>query len=489
MKTISTIRKFAAAALIMLAAACDKEKTTPDNPEKGDDDRPEIVKENPVLPPAQLRGAWMATVWGIDWPAGDYSQGGQKKVYTDYLDLYKSLGINAVFFQVRGMADAFYSSSYEPWSRYITGTPGKDPGYDVLRFLIDEAHKRGIEFHAWMNPYRIATTSYFSEGLSPMIPESMVKKYSGIWVYNPALPEVRERIAGIVRELVTRYPDIDGIHMDDYFYPSGSAIGNGLDDSAEYSKYGSGYSSIEDFRRGNIFEMVKLVKNTLLSVSPEIAYTLGPQGNYNNNYNSQYIDVPAVCSAKLIDAVIPQLYWSTQANTDDYTPRLDWWSQNVSSTPLMIGHTLSGFKSDESGKGWSSATEFETQCSLAAQKNVSGHLIYNSSTLKENPKGVQSNIKRAFSRKALMPHLGGTSADAPVPVPQNLVISGGELHWDKVEEASCYAVYLSNGNNKTATLLDVTTDLSYPLSSKGKYFVTALNRHNAQSGISDILKY
>ena len=490
-----SVRTIAAVLALTAAASCGKDNITPETPDNGgnggDEEntgRPEVVDETPFLPAPQLRGAWMATVWGIDWPSGDYSQSGQKKLYTDYLDLYKSLGINAVFFQVRGMADAFHESSYEPWSRYITGSLGKNPGYDILRFLIDEAHKRGIKFHAWMNPYRVATTSYFSDGLNSMIPESMVKKYSGIWVYNPALPEVRQRIADIVKELISKY-NVDGIHFDDYFYPSGSAIGSGLDDQEDYNKYGCGYSNIQDFRRGNIFEMVKLVRNTILSVNPEIAFTIGPQGNYDNNYNSQYIDVAKVCSAGLIDAVIPQLYWSTKAATDYYTPRLNWWAQNISSTPLMIGHTLSGYSTDEAGKGWSSGTEFETQCTLAAAKNVAGHLIYNSSTLKKNPKSVQTNIKNAFKEKVLIPHLGGTSADAPVPAPENVVVSGGELHWDKVDAAAYYAVYLSNGDKRTATLLDVTTELSYPLPDQGNYFVTALNEHNAQSAASGVLKY
>lgn len=477
-----------ASSALMLAAACNEkiENGKPDDGGNGNGDNG-IVNEVPLLPAPQLRGAWMATVWGIDWPNGDYSQAGQKKLYTDYLELYKSLGINAVFFQVRGMADAFYKSDYEPWSRYITGTLGKDPGYDILGFLIDEAHKRGLEFHAWINPYRVSTTSYFDEGLNPMIPENLVKKYEGIWVYNPALPEVRQRIADIVREIITKY-EVDGIHMDDYFYPSSGLGSSGLDDSAEYAKYGSGYSSIEDFRRGNIYEMVKLVKETILSVKPEVAFTIGPQGNYNNNYNSQYIDIPKVCADRLIDAVIPQLYWSTKASTDYYTPRLDWFSQNISSVPFLVGHTLSGFAGSKDE--WSDGSEFETQCSLAASKsNCIGHLIYNSNTLKKNPKGVQINIKNAFSKRALMPHLGGDSSTPAPEAPGNLAIAGGDLHWDSVDGARYYAVYKSNGNKVRATLLGTTEEQSWPVSAGGKYFVTALNEHNAQSKISAVIQY
>ena len=486
---IKRLLTLAAAAAII--AACNEKIEQPNNGNNGNNGNSggngTIVNEVPLLPAARMRGAWMATVWGIDWPMGDYSESGQKKLYTDYLDLFKSLGINAVFFQVRGMADAFYKSSYEPWSRYITGTLGKDPGYDILGFLIDEAHKRDMEFHAWINPYRVSTTSYFSEGLNTMIPEKMVKKYEGIWVYNPALPEVRQRIADIVREIISKY-DVDGIHMDDYFYPSSGLGSSGLDDSAEYSKYGSGYSSIEDFRRGNIYEMVKLVKQTILSTKPEVAFTIGPQGNYNNNYNSQYIDIPKVCQDKLIDAVIPQLYWSTTASKDYYTPRLEWFSQNISSVPFLVGHTLSGFAGDK--PEWSDAGEFETQCSLAEQKsNCIGHLIYNSNTLKKNPKAVQINIRNAFSAKALMPHLGGDGSVPAPAAPENLAVAGGELHWDAVDGARYYAVYKSNGNRVRATLLGTTEEQSWKLSASGKYFVTALDAHNAQSKISVVIQY
>lgn len=473
------------AAAVVLAAACNEKRAEPERPGGGnkDPEKPEVVTEKPVLPAPQLRGAWMATVWGIDWPSGKHDEASQKALYISYLDMYKRLGINAVFFQIRGMADAYYESAYEPWSRSITGVAGKDPGYDLMDFLISEAHKRGIEFHAWLNPYRVSTPSYFSEGLDPKIPEGWVKKYDKMWVYNPALPEVRQRIADIVKEIVTKF-DVDGIHMDDYFYPSVSS----LDDEEDFKKYGSGYSSIEDFRRSNVFEMVKLVKSTIMSVNPEVAFTIGPQGNYNNNFNNQYIDVPKVCAAKLIDAVFPQLYWSTKAKKDYYTPRLDWWASNVSKVPFMVGHSLSGFQ--ENSTGYESADELTTQFNLAGRKaNCYGHVFYNTSTLSKNPKNVQTAISNSFKTKALIPHLGGTGVDALPSAPANVVVSGGTLNWDKVDGAAYYAVYKSNGDKQKATLLDTVTELSYSLSTKGKYFVTALDKHNAQSAISEIVKY
>lgn len=158
----------------------------------------------------------MATVWELDWPMGAHDAASQKKKYTDYLDLFEKCGINAVYFQIRSKADAYYESQYEPWSKTITGEPGKNPGYDVLKFLIDETHARGMQFHAWINPYRVETRGSASAefpALDPKIPASMVKDYNKIRVYNPALPEVQDRIAAIVKEIITKY-DVDGLHID-----------------------------------------------------------------------------------------------------------------------------------------------------------------------------------------------------------------------------------------------------------------------------------
>jgi len=180
-----------------------------------------VIETKPLLPKKELRGVWMATVWGLDWPRGDYNAETQKAKYIEYMNLFANNNINAVFVQVRGMADSYYESPYEPWSKYITGVAGKKPDYDVLRFMIDEAHKRGISFHAWLNPYRIATRAKKTDNfpdLDAKIPVALTRDYSNIRVYNPALPEVRQRINNIVKDLITKY-DVDGVHLDDYFYP------------------------------------------------------------------------------------------------------------------------------------------------------------------------------------------------------------------------------------------------------------------------------
>ena len=218
----------------------------------------DTVSETPLLPAKEMRAVWMATVYGIDWPNTLYTQAAQKRLYTKYLDSLKALNINTVFFQVRSMADAFYNSPYEPWSRFITGQVNKNPGYDVLKFLIDEAHKRCMSFHAWINPYRIATRSDNTKSfpaLDSRIPKTLIKDYNKIRVFNPALPETRAYLDTIVKDLITKY-NVDGIHMDDYFYPSLTS-GESMNDDAEYKKYGGSFSDITNWRRENVNLMVQ----------------------------------------------------------------------------------------------------------------------------------------------------------------------------------------------------------------------------------------
>src|SRR5699024_6571577 len=163
-----------------------------------EDPEPEPPEEDSLqFPEKEMRGVWMATVWELDWPKGNHDPESQRELYLAYLDQFQSLNINTVFFQVKGMGDAYYDSPYEPWSISITGTRGKDPGYDILQFLIEETHARDMEFHAWMNPYRIATRAdngAMYPDLHPSIEPGWVVSHEKIQIYNPAVPEVRERL-------------------------------------------------------------------------------------------------------------------------------------------------------------------------------------------------------------------------------------------------------------------------------------------------------
>ena len=481
---ISAIQKYfrfqAAGVLLVLAFACDKEqpfKPGEPYPGGGGTTNPDAI----ILPEKELRGAWMATVWEIDYPQGARGEAAQKEKYIQYLDLYERIGINAVFFQIRGMADAYDESQYEPWSKTITGTPGQDPGYDILKFLVNETHARGMQFHAWINPYRISTGSngVFPD-LDPKIPKELTKDYKSIRVYNPALPEVRDRIAAIVMEIITKYP-VDGLHMDDYFYPS-LGEGESMDDEEEFKKYGGAFSRIEDFRRDNISKLVQRIQKTIIDTRPEVIFSISPQGNYENNYNTQYIDVATCTKNGWIDVLIPQLYWTGTI----FSSRLQWFSANAGKSHLMVGYGIYRYESGAS-EDFGSPVSFNTCYSLArSDSKVTGCLFYNSTALVANKVGITDAIKGVLRTKALMPYLGRTPEQKPA-APTGLKLGGSTLTWDG--NGSYYAVYRLEAGGRKASLSGTTHDKSYTLPAKGTYFVTALSDVNAESELSEEAVY
>jgi uncharacterized lipoprotein YddW (UPF0748 family) len=474
-------RCLAAGLLFVLAFACDKEQPFKPGETFPPETPPGGTTTTIELPKKELRGAWMATVWEIDYPQGARGEAAQKEKYKQYLDLFERIGINAVFFQVRGMADVYYESQYEPWSKTLTGTPGQDPGYDLLKFLVDETHARGIQVHAWINPYRIATGSngVFPD-LDPMIPKELVKDYKAIRIYNPALPEVRDRIAAIVKELITKYP-VDGLHMDDYFYPS-LQEGESMNDEAEFQKYGSAFSKIEDFRRDNIGKLVQKIQKTIIDTRPEVIFSISPQGNYDNNYNTQYIDVSTCAKNGWFDVLIPQLYWTGEL----FSSRLDWYFANAYKTHLMVGYGIYRYASGASD-GFGSSASFNTCYNLAsANKRVTGSLFYNSSALVKNNVGITDAIQSAFRTKVLFPYLGRTEEQKPA-APTDLKLSGSTLTWSG--NGSYYAIYKLESGGKRASLSGTVRDRSYALPAKGTYFVTALSAANAESELSEKAVY
>ena len=479
---MQTLRKFLAAGLLLvLVFACDKEQPfkpgPPPTPPPGPGTAPAAVE----LPKKELRGAWMATVWGIDYPQDARGETALKAKYRQYLDLYQQIGINAVFFQVRSKADAWYASAYEPWSKTITGTPGQDPGWDILKFLVDETHARGMQFHAWINPYRIETGSggVFPE-LDPKIPKALTKDYQRIRVYNPALPEVRDRIAAIVKEIITKYP-VDGLHMDDYFYPS-LQKGESMNDDAEFAKYGSAFSKVEDFRRDNISKLIRKIQQTIIDTRPEVIFSISPQGNYDNNYNTQYIDVAACAKNGWFDVLIPQLYWTGTL----FSSRLQWFLSKSSKVHLLVGYGIYRYEAGASG-GFDSPASFNTCYNLARGNNkVEGCLFYNSTALTKNNVGITDAIKSAFRPKVLPPYLGRTEERKPA-APTGLKLSGAILTWSG--SGAYYAVYKLEPGGKKASLVGTAREKSFNLPAKGTFHVTALGADNAESKISEGIVY
>lgn len=469
--------------IIALAASCSKDENDETLPLPDD-------KTAPILPKKELRGVWVTTAWGIDWPMEEYNAAVQKQMYIDYLDLLVKHNMNAVFFQIRGMADAYYDSQYESWSRYITGTAGAKPTYDVLGFLVEEAHKRNIQFHAWLNPYRISTRanrgSSFPQ-LDPKIPAELTKDYEKIRVYNPALPEVQTRITQIVKEIITKY-DVDGIHLDDYFYPSLEASEK-MNDDAEYEKYGKGkFNNIADFRRNNVDVVVQNIQKTIIETRPDVIFSISPAANINSNYEVLFADVRKWSKEGWVDVIIPQLYFATGTEETSFNQRLDLWSQYIYENHLLVGYGIYKFGDPNQGSKYQSSEDLKKQFEFAGKKSkVEGSVLYSAKYLVENKVGITNAIKDIYKKPVLLPFLGRAATQLPA-TPANARISGSNLAWNAVADAY-YAVYKSNGAGQTADLMGTTKDLSFKLPSKGTYFVTALNKHNAESEISNLVIY
>lgn len=473
----------------MLVAACSKDDEG--ILDDGSHSQGEGQTSSSVLPGKELRGVWIATVWGLDWPMEKYDADVQKKLYTDYLDLLVGYNMNAVFFQIRGMADAFYESEYEPWSKYITGSAGVRPDYDVLGFLVEEAHKRGIQFHAWLNPYRIATRANKNAAfpkLDAKIPMELVKDYEKIRVYNPALPEVHERIANIVREIITKY-DVDGIHMDDYFYPSLEASET-MNDGAEFQKYGKDkFKNVEDFRRNNVNTVVRNIQKTIIETRPEVIFSISPAADMERNYNTLFADVNTWAKEGWVDVVIPQLYFATGNEVTSFNLRLDLWSQYTYENHLLIGYGIYKFGDSQYGSKFQSSDDLMKQFELASAKpKVKGSVLYSAKNLVENKVGIADAVKAIYGKKVLPPYLGRTAAVLP-PAPDNIRLNGSDLSWGAVSNVAYYAIYKDNGKERKADLVGITQGTSFKLSEKGVYFVTSLFKDNAESEISETVSY
>ncbi len=437
------------------------------------------------FPNKEMRASWFATVWELDWP-GVRGEAAQKQKYIDQLDKLKELKFNTVFFQVKGMGDAFYDSPYEPWSAAISGTRGVDPGYDVLKFLIDETHARGMEFHAWVNPYRISTRASSSTAFPPLhasVDASWVKDYETIRIYNPAVPEVRQRLNDIVKDLITKF-DVDGIHFDDYFYPEGLAH----EDDVEYTKYGAGYSSKENFRRGNVDKAIEGVFNTIKTTKPSVVFSVSPAANKDNNYNSLFADVAKWNSSGWVDIVIPQLYQEIGNSYNPFERNLATWVQFRGLAKVVVGHGYYKFGAAGNPAAFQSVDELEKQFTLVRNNDkVSGSAIYSIRDVIANRIGITDKLKTLYAKEVLMPFFGREVATKPT-TPTNVKITGSQLSWTTTGSNVRTAVYYFSTKTAEGELLTITTDSKADITKNGFYCVTALNQDHVESKESALIQ-
>ncbi|WP_084957990.1 glycoside hydrolase family 10 protein [Thermoactinospora rubra] len=457
---------------------------------------------DPKAPKRQLRGVWIATVKNIDWPSRTgLSPARQQAEYVKLLDAAAARRFNAVFVQVRPASDALYKSSMEPWSQYLTGTPGKDPGWDPLPFLIQEAHKRGLEFHAWFNPYRAAYDTDLSRlpATHParVHPDWLVK-YGDRLYYNPGLPQVRDHVTAVVTDVVKRY-DVDGVHFDDYFYPYPVA-GATFNDAAAFTKYGKG-RKLADWRRDNVNKLVAQVDKAVHDVKKHVKFGISPFGIWRNKaqdpagsatagmsaYDAIYADARHWIKAGTVDYVMPQLYWPRGFKAADYRVLVPWWAKQVKDTDvdLYIGQALYQVGT-RGNQAWTRPGELPAHLTLnRAHKQVSGDVYFSATQLKTNPLRVLDRlVAEHYSRPALLPLIEERGGQAPAK-PSGLRADGSTLRWSASPGARSYAVYRVAGRPGACATADarnlvaVVTGTEFAAQQAGTYLVTALDRlHN-----------
>lgn len=382
---------------------------------------------------ADFRGVWVSTVVNIDYPAKPTTDVETlKSEAIKILDNAKDMRMNAVFLQVRPSSDAIYKSDIFPWSKYLTGTQGTAPAdnFDPLEFWITEAHKRGIQLHAWLNPYRVTKKEskdpeYDFASLAPnnpakLHPEWVVKHSDGNLYYNPGLPEVRKLVIDGILEIIKNY-DVDGIHFDDYFYP-----GNNFADQAAYEKYGKGYTDIHNWRRANVDTLVRDLSKAIKAANKNISFGISPFGIWankagspygsdtkgNQSYYSHYADTRKWVKEGWLDYIAPQIYWNIGYSIADYSKLAAWWEDVVKDTGVDLYIGQAAYKSNNGtlASPWYGVAEIERQLQLNAKSTeVDGSIFFSYKSFIDRP-SLAAVVKGFYEQK------DGIIASKPIQV-------------------------------------------------------------------------
>ena len=379
-----------------------------------------------------MRGLWVATVRNIDWPSDDSLPADRQRAeLIDIFDRAVAAGFNAIVFQVRPAADAVYRSDLEPWSVLLSGRQGTDPGYDPLQFAIDQAHARGLELHAWINPFRAGNASdtlVFAPNHVWNTRRELVRVYGAQVWFDPGEPEAREHSMRVVTDIVRRY-DIDGIHMDDYFYPypvRDSARGGnlGFPDSASFARSGSSLGR-DDWRRENIDRFVERMYRESHSIKPAMKVGISPFGIWRpgnppsvagfDAYAAIYADARKWLREGWVDYFVPQLYWAIDAPQQSFPALLDWWiGENTLKRHVWPG--LATYRAAATSNGFS-RDEIARQVQIIRQRPVPpGHVMFNTTTTLKRDNGVLGTLQPLYEQPALVPAfpwLSGTAPSAP----------------------------------------------------------------------------
>lgn len=459
-----------------------------------------------IGPQREFRGAWIQTVWQMQYKTRTTAQ--NRQVLCRQLDSLQTMGVNAVIFQVRPQADAFYDSRIEPWSCYLTqGGAAPKPFWDPLQFMVDECHRRGMELHAWLNPYRV--TSNIKQ-ISELPKDHIYRKapgrfvrYGGKLYFDPGIPENRAHIVKVVRDIVSRY-DVDGIHFDDYFYPYPDK-GKPFPDAASYAKYGKGMNR-GDWRRHNVDLLIKEVHNAIVAIKPWVRFGISPFGIYRNQktdpsgsatsgletYDSLYADVLLWEREGWIDYLMPQLYWNLDHKAASYRVLVDWWGRNAGKNRhLIVGQdVVRSMKNAELG----------TKITMARQRcTIAGNCWWPAGALTANTGGAADSLAARWqAKKTLGPSYPWICDRRPDAVKGLKPVSDHSFRWNKAKcegrtsDAVKYAVYRFESiaeleDDGAGELVGVTPENSYEVFVPGVYVVTAIDRVNNESEMSSPL--
>ncbi|MEM9325596.1 MAG: family 10 glycosylhydrolase [Bacteroidota bacterium] len=469
-----------------------------------------------------LRATWIASVVNIDWPSKPGLTAQEQQLeFIQLLDEQVELGMNAVIVQVRPVADTFYPSANEPWSQYLTGEQGKAPVYNPLQFMIEESHRRNLEFHAWFNPYR-ASMKEELDGISEKHPLQWCPEwfvpYGGRWYYDPGNREARAFVLDEIIEVVRHY-DLDAVHFDDYFYPY-KVAGEEFPDSLSHAFYGAGFDSKDDWRRDNVDFFVETLSRRIKEVKPYVKFGISPFGVWRNkdkdplrgsdtqagqtNYDDLYADVLKWLREDWIDYVTPQIYWHRGFDLAGYEVLSEWWDENAYGKHVYIGQGLYRVGNHDS---WQDPAELPEQLRLnETLPSINGSMFFSAKHWSVNKLGIKDSIDAYYRSPALVPTMPWIDSEAPLS-PDLVGVSGHhkigvQLVWkdDPLSDEQYYAVYRFEGHEggdiqegakiiakvrRRAKQQQTYIDLSAKKGKKYTYAVTAVDRLHNESQASN----
>ncbi len=430
----------------------------------------------PLSAPRELRGMWLTTVYNIDWPSKPgLDEAVVKSEYLGWLDLAQRLNLNAIFVHVRPSGDALWPSEYAPWSNWLTGRlDGQSPGWDPLEFIIAEAHKRDLEFHAWFNPYRgtqpaprggagadftkLATNHPLRHHPEWAVTYPAKSSASRLY-FNPGIPEARRFVEDAMLEAVKRY-DVDGVHFDDFFYPYPEERQD-FNDAAAFATYGAGFKSKADWRRDNVNKLVQEMNQRVKEIKPWVKFGISPFGIWRNartdskgsptsglqSYDEIYADTRLWVQKEWLDYIVPQLYWHIGFEVADYAKLLPWWSKLVAGTHVQLYIGMADWRVGEKG-AWRDPAELDRQHALNKKYKVQGTAHFAAVDLREDPLGAVTRYRnKHYASPALIPtmaHIPGAKPAAPTLTGARRGDGGAvTLHWrpSKDPAATSYAIY------------------------------------------------